>query len=60
MKNGDGSVILRSVTANDSGTYECVVAEGNAGRRKRDTPKLISTIHLDVQELGEFVESRFC
>ncbi|XP_030254621.1 nectin-4-like [Sparus aurata] len=52
MKNGDGSVILRSVTANDSGTYECVVAEGNAGRRKRDTPKLISTIHLDVQELG--------
>ncbi|XP_030254581.1 myelin protein P0-like isoform X2 [Sparus aurata] len=51
MKDGDGSVILKNVTVNDSGTYECVVAEGNAGRRKRDTPKLISTIHLDVQEL---------
>lgn len=59
MKDGDGSVILKSVTANDSGTYECKVAEETAGRRKRDTPKLINTIHLDVQELGEFVESRF-
>lgn len=59
MKDGDGSVILKNVTVNDSGTYECVVADGNTGRRKRDTPKIINTIHLDVKELGEFLESRF-
>ncbi|XP_029932334.1 uncharacterized protein LOC115376710 isoform X3 [Myripristis murdjan] len=35
MKNGDLSVILRNVTEDDSGTYECRFIAGQGTHRKR-------------------------
>ncbi|KAF3698311.1 Programmed cell death 1 ligand 1 [Channa argus] len=46
MKNGNVSVILKNVTINDTGTYECYVASG--GR-----PELINTITLTVRVSGD-------
>ncbi|XP_067380753.1 ICOS ligand-like [Channa argus] len=46
MKNGNVSVILKDVTINDTGTYECYVASG-------DRTELISNITLTVRVSGD-------
>ncbi|KAK2863474.1 hypothetical protein Q5P01_003007 [Channa striata] len=45
MKSGDATLILKNVTINDTGTYECHV--GYEGR-----PELTSSIHLTVVQSG--------
>ncbi|XP_076734316.1 ICOS ligand isoform X1 [Maylandia zebra] len=47
MKDGDVSLILKNVTINDTGTYECVVIPGGGGFSKS-----ISIIHLHVVPPG--------
>ncbi|CAI5669688.1 unnamed protein product [Oreochromis niloticus] len=47
MKDGDVSLILKDVTINDTGTYECRV------QREGDSMKLISIIHLHVVPPGQ-------
>ncbi|MEQ2286746.1 hypothetical protein AMECASPLE_005516 [Ameca splendens] len=44
MKDGDVSLVLKNVTTDDSGTYECRVVQSGTSRKKN----LISTIHLEV------------
>lgn len=46
MKDGNVSVILKNVTINDTGIYECRILDDSKG------PQLINTIHLKVE--GEF------
>uniref|UniRef100_A0A3Q4GH52 Ig-like domain-containing protein n=1 Tax=Neolamprologus brichardi TaxID=32507 RepID=A0A3Q4GH52_NEOBR len=50
MKDGDVSLILKAVTTNDAGTYECRVFQRGTHRRKRANLKNdpISTITLRV------------
>ncbi|CAI5660479.1 coxsackievirus and adenovirus receptor [Oreochromis niloticus] len=50
MKDGDVSLILKNVTINDTGTYECRVFRRGTNRRKRANLKTppISIIHLSV------------
>ncbi|XP_026016928.1 uncharacterized protein LOC113018076 [Astatotilapia calliptera] len=50
MKDGDVSLILKDVTINDTGTYECRVFMRGANRRKRAHLKTdpITTITLNV------------
>ncbi|XP_025761621.1 butyrophilin-like protein 8 [Oreochromis niloticus] len=43
MKDGDVSLILKNVTINDTGTYECRVVQ-----RVREPMRLIKTIFLSV------------
>ncbi|XP_028462218.1 uncharacterized protein LOC114574098 isoform X1 [Perca flavescens] len=45
MKDGDVSVVLENVSANDTGTYECLVGIGEG-----EEPQLYSTIHLKVED----------
>ncbi|XP_038586522.1 nectin-4-like [Micropterus salmoides] len=54
MKDGDSSVILKNVSINDTGTYECRIGEENTRRRKRDAgkPDPSSIIRLTVTEPG--------
>ncbi|XP_045921513.1 programmed cell death 1 ligand 1-like [Micropterus dolomieu] len=55
LKDGDVSLLLKNVSSNDAGTYECRVAAGGS-RRKRaiiDTQP-VRIIQLEVS--GEFVE----
>uniref|UniRef100_A0A669DVR1 Ig-like domain-containing protein n=1 Tax=Oreochromis niloticus TaxID=8128 RepID=A0A669DVR1_ORENI len=52
MKDGDVSLILKNVTFNDTGTYECRVF-------RRGTNHRISTITLSVVPPGESVEGSF-
>ncbi|XP_063325835.1 hemicentin-2-like isoform X2 [Pelmatolapia mariae] len=48
MKDGDVSLILKNVTINDTGTYECGVSPGGGG-----ILKLITIIHLHVDPPGQ-------
>ncbi|XP_041842286.1 coxsackievirus and adenovirus receptor homolog [Melanotaenia boesemani] len=50
MKDGDVSLILKKVTANDTGTYECRVSQKGRTRRKRAnlSSDPISIIYLEV------------
>ncbi|KAL4008362.1 hypothetical protein ACER0C_002214 [Sarotherodon galilaeus] len=50
MKNKDMSLILKNVTINDTGTYECYVAQRGVNRRKRASLESypISTTYLSV------------
>uniref|UniRef100_A0A3B4TFX6 Ig-like domain-containing protein n=1 Tax=Seriola dumerili TaxID=41447 RepID=A0A3B4TFX6_SERDU len=55
MKDGDVSMILKNVTSNDTGKYECRVDEGRTNRWKRANlnTESISIIYLDVHQSGE-------
>uniref|UniRef100_I3JM91 Uncharacterized LOC109199604 n=1 Tax=Oreochromis niloticus TaxID=8128 RepID=I3JM91_ORENI len=50
MKDKDMSLILKNVTINDTGTYECYVAQRGVNRRKRASLESypISTTYLSV------------
>ncbi|XP_031582113.1 sodium channel subunit beta-3-like [Oreochromis aureus] len=48
MKDGDVSLILKNVTFNDTGMYECHVAVRNPGRSKRVHTKISHFINLTV------------
>ncbi|XP_044040003.1 polymeric immunoglobulin receptor-like [Siniperca chuatsi] len=50
MKDGDTSVVLKNVTTNDTGTYECRVSSDSTS--EGDTPDPISTIKLTVTDPG--------
>ncbi|KAL3050900.1 hypothetical protein OYC64_001220 [Pagothenia borchgrevinki] len=50
MKNGDASVLLKNVTVNDTGTYQCEVITHSNNRRKRDVRKFVHSVHLSVSE----------
>ncbi|XP_039463058.1 programmed cell death 1 ligand 1-like [Oreochromis aureus] len=55
MNDGDVSLILKDVTTNDTGTYECRVFKMGANRRKRANQggDLISSIYLSVDPPGQ-------
>ncbi|CAI5678462.1 unnamed protein product [Oreochromis niloticus] len=48
MKDGDVSLILKDVTINDTGTYECGVVQ-----REGDSMKLINSTNLSVDPPGQ-------
>ncbi|XP_063324602.1 uncharacterized protein LOC134623368 [Pelmatolapia mariae] len=48
MKDGDVSLILKDVTINDTGTYECGVVQ-----REGDSMKLINSTYLHVDPPGQ-------
>uniref|UniRef100_A0A8C9XU50 Ig-like domain-containing protein n=1 Tax=Sander lucioperca TaxID=283035 RepID=A0A8C9XU50_SANLU len=51
IRHGDVSVVLKNVSVNDTGTYDCrvIIAGGNESRQ---------LINLTVTDSGEFVETR--
>ncbi|KAF3837610.1 hypothetical protein F7725_005074 [Dissostichus mawsoni] len=59
MKNGNVSVLLKNVSPDDTGTYECEVITRSNNRRKRDLGderEFVSSVHLTVSEGPENVE----
>uniref|UniRef100_A0A669DWJ4 Ig-like domain-containing protein n=1 Tax=Oreochromis niloticus TaxID=8128 RepID=A0A669DWJ4_ORENI len=50
MKDGDVSLILKDVTTNDAGTYECRIVQSKTNHRKRSISNIdpISIITLSV------------
>ena len=57
MKQGDASVVLKNVTADDSGIYECVVSTSSRGRRRKRAAPFRHKVHLKVEDSGEFIDS---
>ncbi|MEQ2282199.1 hypothetical protein AMECASPLE_038029 [Ameca splendens] len=57
MKDGDVSLVLKNMTSNDRGTYECRVFQREANSRKRRTLNSdpICTVFLDVDPPPEIV-----
>lgn len=53
MTDGDGSVVLRNVTINDAGTYECHVGWRSTKRSRRSAPELTCSVSLHVVDSGE-------
>ncbi|XP_058480662.1 butyrophilin subfamily 1 member A1-like [Solea solea] len=49
MANGNASVIVRNVSADDAGEYKCYVRTETTGRRKRDMEPR-SVVHLKVED----------
>ncbi|XP_014881478.1 ICOS ligand-like isoform X2 [Poecilia latipinna] len=60
MKNGNVSLVLRNVTTDDTGKYECRVVQREVRRRKRSHLKNdpIKTINLDVSAPGKEEEQK--
>uniref|UniRef100_A0A673AGR0 Ig-like domain-containing protein n=1 Tax=Sphaeramia orbicularis TaxID=375764 RepID=A0A673AGR0_9TELE len=56
LMGGDLSVVLKNVTTNDSGTFECRLIQEleNQTEESRSESKLLSTIVLKVSDPGEF------
>ncbi|XP_039464689.1 programmed cell death 1 ligand 1-like [Oreochromis aureus] len=52
MKDGDVSLILKDVTINDAGTYECRVGKKQPNQ-ERPSLKLINNTYLHVDPPGE-------
>ncbi|XP_026225206.1 uncharacterized protein LOC113168386 isoform X2 [Anabas testudineus] len=52
-KDGDVSLILRNVTFNDTGTYECRVVQRRTNHRKRSILKSDPIITLKLTGVGE-------
>ncbi|XP_041821530.1 coxsackievirus and adenovirus receptor homolog [Chelmon rostratus] len=50
MKDGDASVVLRNVTVNDTGTYECRIIIINTGRAEAEPAVIKHLINLKVTE----------
>ncbi|KAK1890591.1 Butyrophilin subfamily 3 member A2 [Dissostichus eleginoides] len=53
MKNGDVSVLLKNVSSDDTGTYECEIITRSNNRRKRDlgdVREFVHSVHLSVSE----------
>ena len=57
MKQGDVSVVLKNVTTDDSGPYECVVLTSSGGRRRKRAALFRHIIQLQVKDSGEFIDS---
>lgn len=57
MKDANVSLVLKDVTTNDTGTYECRVVQRENKRRKRSHLKTdpICIINLEVSSAGESV-----
>uniref|UniRef100_A0A3Q2DG76 Ig-like domain-containing protein n=1 Tax=Cyprinodon variegatus TaxID=28743 RepID=A0A3Q2DG76_CYPVA len=62
MKAGDVSVVLKNLTTDDRGTYECRVVQRGTRRRKRGSLKTrpVSSVVLDVVPSGQFVRVCDC
>ena len=56
-KEGDASVVLKNVTAADSGPYECVVSMSSEEQRRKTTAEFRRIVHLKVEDSGEFLDS---